>query len=80
MVYDRDLKFTVWGIVVVGLLNIALAVICAFRGQWIATAACLIWCANLRVWWGANRNLQRQRDRNREIEAAMLKVLAGDRY
>jgi hypothetical protein len=79
MVYDRDLKWVAFAIVALLVGNAAGAIVAAFRRQWWDCAAGLLWCANILLWQRLNQNLQRQRDRNRVIEAAIMKVLVGDR-
>lgn len=80
MVYDRDLKWInriIWALQAVNAFS---GIASIFFHQWGNACGYLIWSTNIWTWRRMIRNTQRQRDRNREIEAAMLKVLAGDRY
>lgn len=79
MVYDRDLKIMSRVIPVLMVGNAAGACAAVFGHDWWTCVAFVCWFVNLCIWRQSNRNMQRTRDNVRLCDAAIMKVLAGDR-
>jgi hypothetical protein len=79
MTYDRDLKIMARVIPVLMAGNAGGAITAALGHDWITCVAFVCWFINLCVWRQTNRNMQRTRDNVRLCDAAIMKVMAGDR-
>ena len=79
MTYDRDLKIMARVIPVLLAGNAIGAITAAAGHDWFTCGGFLCWFINLCIWRQTNRNMQRTRDRVRLCDAAMMKVMAGDR-
>lgn len=79
MIYDSDIgrvRNVAWFILI---FNLCGAVFCAWTHEWVGAAAGLLWCCNVVVWLRVIKEQQHTRDEARISNAAILKVLAGDR-
>ena len=75
MIYDRDLKWISWAILVLLSFNLGGAIGNAFRHNWLNSVSFLIWFANIWIWRGIIRAQQRTRDAARLTDAVVLQVL-----